>query len=122
MPHTIQFHLDENVNGAVSQGLRRRKIDVATTPESGLISTTDEEQLSFACSQGRVLFTQDSDFLSLHSSGAVHCGIVYCVKGNRSIGEILRGLILIWEVLEAEEISGKVEFLYFLDFKILSIS
>ncbi|MGB7413460.1 MAG: DUF5615 family PIN-like protein [Thermosynechococcaceae cyanobacterium] len=111
MPHTIQFHLDENVNGAISQGLRRRKIDVTTTPESGLIATTDEEQLRFACREGRVMFTQDSDFLKLHRSGAAHCGIVYCVKGSRSIGEILRGLILIWEVLEAEEISGKVEFL-----------
>jgi predicted nuclease of predicted toxin-antitoxin system len=111
MPQTIRFHLDENVNGAISHGLRRRKVDVTTTPEAGLISTTDEEQLSFAHSQGRVVFTQDSDFLRLHDSGEAHCGIVYCVKGSRSIGDILRGLILIWEVLEAEEILGKVEFL-----------
>jgi hypothetical protein len=57
------------------------------------------------------MFTQDSDFLKLHYSGFEHCGVVYCVKGSRSIGEILQGLILIWEVLEDKEIKGKVEFL-----------
>jgi predicted nuclease of predicted toxin-antitoxin system len=111
MHETIRFHLDENVNHAIADGLRRRKIDVSTTPESGLISASDEEQLRFARNQGRVVFTQDSDFLKLHNAGLEHCGIVYCVKTSRSIGEILQGLILIWEVLEAEEISGKVEFL-----------
>jgi hypothetical protein len=103
--------LDENVNKTIADGLKRRKIDVTTTPEAGLISASDEEQLRFACSQGRVLFTQDCDFLKLHNSGFEHCGVAYCVKGSRSIGEILQGLILIWEVLEAEDIAGKVEFL-----------
>jgi len=49
--------------------------------------------------------------LKLHNSGFEHCGVAYCVKGSRSIGELLQGLILIWVVLEAEEITGKVEFL-----------
>lgn len=111
MPQKIQYHLDENVNRAVAEGLRRRKIDVTTTPEAGLISASDEEQLTFARSQGRVLFTQDSDFLKLHNSGFDHAGIAYCVKESRSIGEILQGLILIWEVLGADEIAGKIEFL-----------
>ena len=111
MSQKIKFHLDENVNNAIADGLRRRKIDVTTTSDAGLISATDEEQLNFARSQGRVIFTQDSDFLKLHNAGFEHCGIVFCIKGSRSIGDILRGLILVWEVLEAEEISGKVEFL-----------
>ncbi len=62
MPQKIRFHLDENVNKAIADGLKRRKIDVTTTPEVGLISASDEEQLRFARSQGRVLFTQESDF------------------------------------------------------------
>jgi hypothetical protein len=110
MHETIRFHLDENVNKAIADGLRRRRIDVTTTRESGLISSSDEEQLRFARSQGREIFTQDSDFLKLHNAGFEHCGIVYGVKRSRSIGELLQGLILIWEVLEAEEIAGKVEF------------
>lgn len=111
MPCKIQYHLDENVSRAIADGLRRRKVDVTTTPGAGLIAASDEAQLEFAYSQSRVLFTQDSDFLKLHTSGFEHSGIVYCIKGSRSIGEVLQGLILIWEVLEAEEILGKVEFL-----------
>ncbi|WP_366558093.1 DUF5615 family PIN-like protein [Okeania sp. SIO3B5] len=61
--------------------------------------------------QNRVIFTQDRDFLRLHYAGFLHSGIAYCIKGSRSIGEILRGLILIWEVLEPEDTIGKVEFL-----------
>lgn len=92
MPETIRFHLDENISLAVANGLRRRGVDVTTTPEEGLIAVADEVQLAFARSQGRVLFTQDADFLRLHQAGADHLGIIYCIQGSRSIGEIIRGL------------------------------
>jgi hypothetical protein len=111
MPRTIQFHLDENVSSAIGRGLRQRRIDVTTTPEIGFLSVSDEGQLKFASSQGRVIFTQDSDFLRLHNSGFKHAGIAYCIKGSRSIGEVVRGLTLIWELLEPEEMYGHVEFI-----------
>lgn len=111
MSGTIRFHLDENVSSIISEGLRRRGIDVSTTPEAGLIASSDEIQLAFAFSQGRVIFTQDDDFLRLHQAGIAHAGIVYCRQNTRSIGEILRGLILIWEYVEPEEMFGCVEFL-----------
>ncbi|MBR8840151.1 MAG: DUF5615 family PIN-like protein [Stigonema ocellatum SAG 48.90 = DSM 106950] len=60
MPQTIRYHMDENVNNAIADGLRPRKIDVTTTTDAGLISSKDEEQLRFAYSQGRVMFTQDT--------------------------------------------------------------
>lgn len=111
MPGTIRFHLDENVGSAIADGLRNRGIDVTTTPESGLIASRDAVQLEFALSQARVIFTQDADFLRLHQAGEDHAGIAYCQQGSRSIGEILRGLILIWELLEPEDIRGQVEFI-----------
>jgi hypothetical protein len=111
MPETIRFHLDENVSQAIAEGLRRRGIDVTTTPEVGLMAATDEAQVEFAQQQGRVIFTQDADFLRLHQAGVFHSGITYCVQGSRSVGEIIRGLVLIWELLEPEEMMGKVEFL-----------
>jgi len=111
MAEKIKFHLDENVSNAIAEGLRRRVIDVTTTPEQSLIGVSDEEQLKFACSQNRVIFTQDTDFLRMNQSGITHCGIVYCSQGNKSIGEIIRGLILIWELLEPSDMFGKVEFL-----------
>ena len=33
MTEKIRFHLDENVSNAIAEGLRRRIIDVTTTPE-----------------------------------------------------------------------------------------
>ena len=111
MARTIRFHLDENCDRAIAEGLRRRGIDVSTTPEAGLLSATDEQHIAFATSQNRVIFTQDRDFLRLHAAGTHHPGIAYCGKDTRSIGAIIQGLVLIWEVLEPEEMANRVEFL-----------
>ena len=69
MPRTIRFHLDENCTKAIARGLRRQGIDVTTTSEAGLIGATDEEQAADALSKGRVIFTQDRDFLRIHTAG-----------------------------------------------------
>ncbi len=111
MPRTIKFHLDENCDPAIASGLRRRGIDVTTTPEAGLIGATDEEQVSFALPEGRMIFTQDADYLRLHASGEPHAGIVYCHQQTRSLGEIIDGLVLIWDVYEPAEMAGRLEYL-----------
>jgi predicted nuclease of predicted toxin-antitoxin system len=111
MARTIRFYLDENCHRAIAEGLRRRGIDVTTTPEVGLLSSTDERQAAFSLAQARVLFTQDHDFLRLHAAGTTHSGIVYCRKDTRSIGDIIQALVLIWEILEAEEMRNHVEYL-----------
>lgn len=59
MPRTIRFHLDENCPKAVADGLRRRGIEVSTTPGAGLLAATDDDQLEYARVEGRVIFTQD---------------------------------------------------------------
>ncbi|WP_256366914.1 hypothetical protein [Anabaena sp. UHCC 0253] len=38
MVREIKFHLDENVSNAIASGLRKRGINVTTTPEQGLIA------------------------------------------------------------------------------------
>ncbi len=43
MPELISFHLDENVNNAIADGLRRRSIDVTTSVKANLISATDNQ-------------------------------------------------------------------------------
>jgi predicted nuclease of predicted toxin-antitoxin system len=111
MSEQIRFHLDENVSNAVAEGLRRRVIDVTTTPEQGLISVSDEEQIAFALAQQRVIFTQDDDFLKLHQANVPHPGIVYCHQNSRSIGEIIKTLSLLWEWVAPEDMMGHVEFI-----------
>ena len=114
MKDRIRFHLDENISQAIANGLRRRGIDVTTTPEESLIGKLDEAQLAFAVSQKRVIFTQDTDFLRLQQQGVSHYGIAYCQQRSKSIGEIMQSLVLIWHVLEVLEVHEMMDHLEYL--------
>jgi predicted nuclease of predicted toxin-antitoxin system len=107
----IRFHLDENVDRAIARGLQDRGYDVTMPVEVGLLEATDEQQLAFATSGGRVLVTHDSDFLRMHAAGNPHAGIVYCHPKSRTIGQIVRGLLLIAACLDSDEFVNHVEFL-----------
>ena len=107
----MRFHLDEHVAHAIAHGLRRRGIDVTTTVEAGLLSAPDDDHLSFALRERRVTYTQDSDFLRNAASNVSHFGIVYCPQGKRSIGEIIRHLTLMHDVMGEEEMRGRIEYL-----------
>ncbi len=111
MARTIRFHLDENCSKAIAGGLRRRGIDITTTPEAGLVGALDEQQVAHCLGEHRVLFTQDQDFLRLDAAGIEHAGIAFCAKDTKSIGEIIQRLVLIWEVYDPEEFAGRVEYL-----------
>jgi predicted nuclease of predicted toxin-antitoxin system len=111
MARTIRFHLDENCHRAIAEGLRRRGVDVTTTPEAGLLQASDEKHITYASPLGRVIFTQDRDFLKLHNASVPHSGIAYCDKDTNSIGEIITMLVLIWEIYEPEDMVDRVEFI-----------
>lgn len=110
MKNRVKFYLDEHVPKTVAKGLKRRGVDVITVVEAGLRSATDKEHLSRAKSEKRVIFTQDDDFLRLHAAGNEHFGIVYAHQG-KAIGELISGLMLIYQALEAEEMIDHVEHL-----------
>lgn len=106
----IRYYTDEQVSRAVIRGLRQRGVDVLTVPEANKLGATDEEHLAFALAEGRVVFTQDDDFLRLASSGKAHAGIVYAPQ-HTPTGEIIQGLMMIFQVLETEEMVGNIEYL-----------
>jgi hypothetical protein len=54
--------------GPIAGGLRRRGVDVTTPPEVGLMGAMDEQQAAYSLAEGRVLFTQDEDFLRLDAA------------------------------------------------------
>ena len=107
----MRFHLDEHVANAVAEGLRQRGVDVTTTVEAGLLQAPDDQHVAFALREDRVIFTQDRDFLRLHSDGVQHAGIVYCPQGKRTIGEIIRHLCLMHDCMDSDEMLGRVEYL-----------
>ena len=106
----ICCYTDENVARAVINGLRQRGVDVLSVPETNLLGASDEEQLEFALEQGRVIFTHDDDFLRLAATGTKHAGMVYGSQ-QLPLGASIRSLMLIYEVLTAEEMQNQLEFL-----------
>lgn len=107
----MRFHLDEHVDPAIAAGLRRHGIDVTTTVDAQLISAEDAEHVAFAMREGRVVFTNDADFLRLHHRGAAHAGIVYCPRNRRTIGEVVDYLRLMYECMDEGEMIGRIDFL-----------
>ena len=55
-------------------------------------------------------FSQDDDFLRLHAAGLAHAGIIYASRQS-SIGDIIRRLMLIYEVFEPEDFLSHLEYL-----------
>jgi predicted nuclease of predicted toxin-antitoxin system len=111
VPDRIKYHLDEHIDPDIAKALRRYGIDVTTTVEAGLRTTDDARHLDFILREGRVVVTHDADFLRYAREHSDHPGIVYGQMGARTMGQIIRTLILIYEVLTPEEMIGHVEYL-----------
>lgn len=107
----LRFHLDENVSHAVARALRRYGIDVTTTPEAALRQRDDRAQIAYADQERRVLVTHDADFLRLHAQGIAHARIPFCQKGSRTVGQMVTTLHLMFELLSAQEMANRVEYL-----------
>ena len=80
-----------------------------SVPEANMLRASDEERLTFPLKRERVIFTRD-DFLRLAATDREHAGVVYSSQ-QMSMGDVIRGLMLICEVLEAEDMRGEVEYL-----------
>lgn len=106
----IKFYLDEHFPRAVAEGLRRRGLDVLTVQDARRTGSSDTKQLAFALAEQRVLLTMDSDFLILASQGVAHAGIGYA-NPTRSVGELIRAIMLLYGVLSPSEMMNHVEFL-----------
>ena len=106
----IRFRLDEHVTHAIARALRRRGVDIVTATETGTVGLPDDQLLARCYVEGRVLITNDNDFLLLHGRAAPHAGIVFSEFGARSIGEMVTFLILVVDVYSPAEIANRVEF------------
>jgi uncharacterized protein DUF5615 len=108
----VKFLTDEHIPNAVAHGLRARGVDVSTAADSGQLGAADATLLAprFARTTGRVLITADADHLRLSAAGAPHAGILFA-PASGAIGLLIGGAMLLVEVLTAEEMVDRVEFL-----------
>jgi len=93
---TVAFYMDEHVRGAITIGLRSRNIDVLTVQEDQRRATPDPILLDRATELGRLIVTQDDDFLreaqKPQPEGVEFSGVVYFPSQRSIIGDCVLGL------------------------------
>lgn len=91
---TLKFYTDTHIAKAVALQLRNRSVDIIRCEEVDMAEAEDFEHLEYATREGRVIITNDEDFLALDATwreqGKTHAGIMHC----RSQGEIAIGIIV----------------------------
>ena len=107
----LKFHLDENADWSLAEGLRRHRINVTTTPPALPKGTPDKGQLEYTLYESRVIVTRDRDMLILASQGIDHAGIAFYRANSKSIGQLIARLVTIAKVKSAENLKGHVEYL-----------
>ncbi len=111
----IKIYSDEDVDIAIAEGLKRRGVKAWSARDAGNLGLTDEEQLQYAFRNKATIFTYDDDFLIVADDWVrkwrKHAGIIYVQRQKLSVGECIRRIELIVDILDAEEMKNHIEFL-----------
>ncbi len=112
---TVKFYMDVHVRWAITDGLRRRGVDVLTAQEDGSARLEDSELLDRATALGRVLFSQDKDLLReakrRQQDEIPFAGVIYAHQLRITIGQTIDDLQLIATVAEPGDLENRVEYL-----------
>ncbi len=107
--------MDHHVNRAITDGLRRRNVDVLTAHEDGTAELDDDLLLDRATELDHVLFSQDRDLLVVANdwlqSGREFSGLIYAHQLNVTIGRAIQDLGLIAKALDPEDMQNTIEFI-----------
>ena len=114
---TIRLYFDEDsMRHALVEALRKRGVDVLTPLEVGSTEQTDEQQLEYAATQGRAIYSFNvGDFCRIHAEWLrqhkSHTGIVLAHQQQFSVGEQMRRLLRLSGMVTAEDMQDRLEFL-----------
>ncbi len=105
----IALYLDADVNQEFARQLRHRGVDVISARELGKYEDSDQEQLIFAISEQRAIFSFNVDhfttlFQEYWNAGKEHYGIV--VSEQISLGEMLRRTLKLLDSVSADEMKN----------------
>ena len=111
----LQLDMDVHVKAAVSAGLWRRGVDVATAQEDGGTHLEDVALLDRATALQRVLFSQDDDLLAIardrQATGMFFAGLIYGHQLDATVGKYVLDLEVVCQVLDPEEMANRIEYL-----------
>ena len=114
---SLRLYFDEDSsNTDLIAALRLRGLDVVGVGDSAMRGRTDNDQLTWATGQRRVLYSFNrGDFCWIHSkmmrAGQSHAGIILALQQEYSIGEQMRRLLHLVNTLNAEDMLDRIEFL-----------
>ena len=110
----IKYYMDVHVPSAITEGLRRRGIDVLTSQEDKTRQVDDEALLTRATELGRTLISQDQDLLCIASvwqeRGRTFAGVVFSPQQGTSIGRSVSDLELLAQCCTPDELQDRVIF------------
>lgn len=116
MPSFRLYFDHDSLNHAVVDALRVEGLDILTTVEAGHQLLEDREHLEFATVTGRVLYSANRrDFAQLHgdwmAAARPHQGIILRARQDLSIGEQIRGILLLQHTTEFESMTDRLEYM-----------
>ena len=107
--------MDHHVHAAITEGARRRRVDVLTTQEDGTTRLADPALLDRATALGRVLFTQDQDLLveaaRRQKTGVAFGGVIYAPQSEALLGRYVLDLELLCLASEPVDFADQVTYL-----------
>lgn len=109
----VKFQADADLNEDIVTGVLRRmpEIDFQTATEAGLEGVRDEDVLTIASAENRILVTHDRKTMPGHFAEFVQkrkCPGVFIVSKKLEISLVVDELILIWAASEAEEYINSI--------------
>ena len=114
---SIHFLMDVHIPAALTSTLRLRGVDVLTAQMDGSRELSDEELLSRALDLGRVLVTQDRDFLRIaadcQESGGLFAGVVFIHPMRATFSQTADDLEILATCFDLVEMKNRLEFVPF---------
>jgi len=112
---SLALYMDVHIPVAITEALRRRGLDVLTSQDDGTTTLEDELLLARANDSGRILFSQDQDFLLIAAEWQQHgksfVGIFFSAQQGASIGGLADDLELLLTCCEPTELRDRVTYL-----------
>jgi hypothetical protein len=113
----LAFLADEDFNGHIVRGLRRRRpeLEVTRVQDIGLSGSGDPALLEWAAQSGRIVLTHDVSTMTKYAYERVEAGLpmpgVCEVKRSVPIGQAIEDILILAECSLEGEWEGQVLFL-----------